>query len=354
MIVHNDTDAELRFEWLVSLTTETQPLISPIVDCVFQPCTQDWRGDAISYGTRAGDPESAALTDGMMQGQPNSFFEIDTYSLHPWRIVATSNERELVRVRFRKSCAVRLTELVDSAQPSFGQHGMPWWCEGLRFKLDLDSEKQLAFALASHDRLGKASVAGNVDQHVMQLILGGRRAIPCADRQLVDVDAFRSAASYMQPLCRGTGMACDSNGNIFLADCSGPGRVVKVRRRDGEVLWSQSCRTPLGIAYDAGDQGQEFVLVAARADNKIVCLRAEDGVPVDRFAEHHDAYSTTTSLHHLVHPSGVALHGNLIYVADTGRDRVAIFRCARVRPCASYTRAHVQNHSAARPRQPES
>ena len=270
-----------------------------------------------------GDPESAAFGDGMLNGMPNTFFEIDTYSLHPWRIVHSGTQSELARVRFLKSCAVQLTELIYSAGQGADESQ---WCEGVRFSLDLTAETQLAFALASHERLGQASVASLVDHHVLQLILDGRRAIAAANRPPLDVDAFRAAASCMKPLRRGMGMACDGQGNIFLADCSGPGRVIKVQRRDGQILWSQGCRTPLGIVYDVSDQGQELVLVAARADNKIVCLRAEDGVPVARFVEHHDAYSATASIHHLVHPSGLAIHGNLIYVADTGRDRVAIFR----------------------------
>jgi len=304
VIIYNDWVGSVRFEWL------------------------DWRGDVIDYGTRPADPHHAAMND-MVDNAP--LFDIETFSLHPWRVVEAGSERELVRVRFLRSCAVQLTELVDAAN-SFAQALAPWpqWCEGVRLSLDLTVEKQLAFAMASHERLGKASVASCVDNHVLQLILDGRRAIPGARHPTIDAECLRSMVSIMKPLHLGMDMACDRKGNIYLADCAA-GRVMKIRRRDGEVLWSQKCRTPLGIVYDEDEQ---VVLVVARGDNKVVCLQGEDGQPVARFGDHHDADSVSMSVNHLSQPCGIAIHGNLIYVADTGMDEIKVFRCACV--CLSF------------------
>ena len=95
-------------------------------------------------------------------------------------------------------------------------------------------------------------------------------------------------------------------------------------------MWSQVCLCPLGIAYDIV---QDTLYVVSRRDNCVQVLHASDGSPVERFytgaagavplvgGQGHGSL-----LSDLCQPTGLALHGGLLYVADTGRSRVVVFR----------------------------
>jgi hypothetical protein len=131
----------------------------------------------------------------------------------------------------------------------------------------------------------------------------------------VDLDVGRSGPTCMKALARGVGVACDGKGNIFLADRVA-GRVLKVQRSDAQVVWAMSCPCPLGIAYDAE---MDTVFVVARAENCVHALRACDGRVQEQWGDTSDACN-------LCLPSGLAVHGDLICVAETGRDRLAVFR----------------------------
>ena len=124
----------------------------------------DWQGDSVPYAVAPpGD-----LADG------SSFFEVDTYTMHPWRVVQVGTEIEVARVVFHRDCAVRVSELARAAGQLTGASTVS--CAGVQLTLDMLAEKQLAFAMAWHARLGAASAASCFDQHVFQLILDRKRA----------------------------------------------------------------------------------------------------------------------------------------------------------------------------------
>ena len=131
----------------------------------------------------------------------------------------------------------------------------------------------------------------------------------------MDLDVGRSGPTCMKALARGVGVACDGKGNIFLADRVA-GRVLKVQRSDAQVAWATSCPCPMGIAYDAE---MDTVFVVARAENCVHALRACDGRVQEQWGFTSDACN-------LCLPSGLAMHGDLICVAETDRNRLAVFR----------------------------
>ena len=53
---------------------------------------------------------------------------------------------------------------------------------------------------------------------------------------------------YAQALRRGVALACDKR-HVYISD-SLSDKVLKVRRSDSRLMWSQVCLCPLGIAYD--------------------------------------------------------------------------------------------------------
>ncbi len=211
VIFYNDLSTDVRLDWL------------------------DWNGDAITYVILRPDDGTHVSEDDAEQ----SFYEVDTWSEHPWRVVENSTNREVARVRFKQSCAVHISELVAAAD--LDNRFPIAWCCGLQLTLDLLSEKQLAFAMALHQRLGEFSIARSIDEHVMQLILDSRHVVAHptyapTTKTLIDVDVGRTGASSMKELKRGVGMACDDEGNVFLTDALG-NRVVKIERSTGHLLW---------------------------------------------------------------------------------------------------------------------
>jgi len=212
VIFYNDLSTDVRLDWL------------------------DWQGDAITYAILRPDNDGTHVSE---DDAEQSFYEVDTWSEHPWRILENSTNREVARVRFKQSCALHISELVAAADLD---NRFPLaWCCGLQLTLDLLSEKQLAFAMALHERLGEFSIANSIDEHVMQLILDSRHVVARptdapTTKTLIDVDVGRTGASSMKELKRGVGMACDDEGNIFLTDALG-NRVVKIERSTGHLLW---------------------------------------------------------------------------------------------------------------------
>jgi len=265
----------------------------------------DWQGDSVPYAVAPpGD-----LADG------SSFFEVDTYTMHPWRVVDVGTEIEVARVVFHRDCAVRVSELARAAGQLTGASTVS--CAGVQLTLDMLAEKQLAFAMAWHARLGAASAASCFDQHVFQLILDRKRALGTSrtSAEAADLDVGRSGPTCMRARAEGVGMACDDRGNIFLADRVA-GRVIKVQRSDAQVVWSIACACPLGIAYDGE---MDAVFVVARAANRLCALQAHDGTVLEQWG---DASSN------LCLASGLAVHGDLVCVVETGRDRLTVFRKA--------------------------
>lgn len=94
----------------------------------------DWQGDCVPY---------ADLPPGDLA---ESFFEVDTWSLHPWRVVEAGTEIEVARVVFHKSCAVKVSEIARAAGSVSSDSTAS--CAGMQMTLDILAEKQLAFAMA--------------------------------------------------------------------------------------------------------------------------------------------------------------------------------------------------------------
>ena len=257
VMFQNDLGIEVRLEWL------------------------DWAGEAILYSVICPSVmyDFIEIQDFEIH---NSIFEVETWSLHPWRIVDNRNMAELARVRFLKNCAVCVSELVKEADSL--TRSLPLsWCAGLRFTLELPLEKQLAFVLSCSSRLGADSPARVLDEHALHMILDRCRTIETNDTSgFVDAAVCHTGPSIMQARETGLGFACDGDGNFIVADCDA-GKVVKVRRTDASIVWEFPCETPLGLvswapgSLLAPSLDEQLVFAVSRADACVYVLRASDG-----------------------------------------------------------------------------
>ncbi len=102
----------------------------------------DWQGDCVPYAEL---PAARDLADAL-SAEAESFFEVDTWSLHPWRVVEAGTEIEVARVVFHKSCAVKVSEIARAAGSVSSDATA--CCAGMQMTLDILAEKQLAFAMA--------------------------------------------------------------------------------------------------------------------------------------------------------------------------------------------------------------
>src|SRR5581483_4952503 len=180
------------------------------------------------------------------------------------------------------------------------------------------------------DSLGNLYIADTGNNRIRRVATNGQISTLAGTGDAGAADGAIAIATFSQP----RGLGIDSANNIYVAD-TGNNRVRKItgstvqtivntdsspgNEGDGQVATSAQLNAPADVAVDSVNNK---IYVADSGNNRV---RVVSGGNINAFAGGTiDGVSGAPTDIRLVNPTGIAVEGSFVYIADTGNNRVRV------------------------------